>query len=120
MESQKPGDSPGPGPEVVQRQRVPTDQAALRVRSWTVQNQMRDVLGRVPAGAARKIFDFANPKELRAQQQAVCVAAKTKENTTSDEVAQVPRWILTEPLCQRISIRQYASSPRKDKNGYEI
>ena len=35
--------SPGPGTEVVERQRV---------RSWTVQNQMRDVFGWMTAGAA--------------------------------------------------------------------
>ena len=34
------------------------------VRSWTVQNEMRDVLGRVSAGAAGRILDFANPREI--------------------------------------------------------
>ena len=36
-----------------------------RVRSWTVQNEMRDVLGRVSAGAAERILDSANPREIR-------------------------------------------------------
>ena len=37
-----------------------------RVRScWTVQNEMRGVLGRVSAGAAVRILDSANPKEIR-------------------------------------------------------
>ena len=40
MDPQKPGNSPGPGPEVVKRQKVAIKQAALRVRSWTVQNEM--------------------------------------------------------------------------------
>ena len=31
-----------------------------RVRSWTVQNEMRGVLGRVSAGAAGRILDSAN------------------------------------------------------------
>ena len=35
-----------------------------RVRSWTVQNEMRDVLGRVSTGAAR-ILDSANPGEIK-------------------------------------------------------
>ena len=48
MEPQKPGNSPGSGPEVVERQRVAKERAAQRVRSWTVQNEIRVVLGRVP------------------------------------------------------------------------
>ena len=47
MEPQKPGNSPGPGSEVVQRQRVAQEQATQRVRSWTVQNEVRGVLGQV-------------------------------------------------------------------------
>ena len=65
MEPQKPGNSPGPGPEVVESQKVAKEQAAQRVRSWTVQNEMRDVLGQVSAGAAEKILDSANSKLIR-------------------------------------------------------
>ena len=43
-------------PEVVERRRV---------RSCTVQNKMRDVLGRVSTGAAGRILDSANPREIR-------------------------------------------------------
>ena len=57
--TQKPGNSSGSGPEVVQRQRVVKEWAAQRVRSWTVQNEMRGVLGRVSTGAAGKILDSA-------------------------------------------------------------
>ena len=49
MEPQKPGKSRGPKPEVVKR--VAKERAALRVRSWTVQNEI-GVLGRMPADAA--------------------------------------------------------------------
>ena len=66
MEPQKPGNSPGSRPEVVPRQRVAKERAAQRVRSWTVQNEIRDVLGRVSAGAAGRIFDSADPEEMRA------------------------------------------------------
>ena len=65
MEPQKPGNSSGSGPEVVERQRVAKEGAAQRVRSWTVQNEMRGVLGRVSAGAAGRILDSANPREIR-------------------------------------------------------
>ena len=51
MEPQKPGNSPGPGPEIVVRQKVAIEQAAQRLRSWTVQNVMKDVLNRMTAGA---------------------------------------------------------------------
>ena len=42
------------------RQRV-----AKKVHSWTVQNEMRGVLGRVSADAAKRILDSANPREIR-------------------------------------------------------
>ena len=44
---------------------------------------MRDVLGRVSAGAAGKILDSANPREIRTQQKAVSVAAKARGSTSS-------------------------------------
>ena len=65
MEPQKPGNSPGSGPEVVKRQRVAKERAAQRVRSWTVQNEMRDVLGRVSTGTLGGILNSANPREIR-------------------------------------------------------
>ena len=39
-----------------------------------------------------------------------------REHSECDEGAQVPRWKSMEPVCQRISMRQYASSPRKEKS----
>ena len=65
MEPQKPGHSLRPGPEVVERRRVVKERAAQRVRSWIVQNEIRGVLGRVSTGAARRILDCANPREIR-------------------------------------------------------
>ena len=64
MEPQKPGKSLGPGPEVVEKQRVVKERVAQRVHSWTVQNEMRGVLGRVSACAAGRILDSANLKEI--------------------------------------------------------
>ena len=66
MEPQKPGNFSGPEPEIVERQKVAKEQAAKRVRSWTVQNEMRNVLKRISAGATRKIFNSASPREIRA------------------------------------------------------
>ena len=63
MEPQKPGNSPGPRPEVVEKQRVAKERAAQRARSWTVQNEMRGVLGRVSAGAAGRTLNSANPRD---------------------------------------------------------
>ena len=65
MEPQKAGNFPGPGPEIVERQRVAKERAAQRVRSWKVQDEMRIVLGRLSTGAARRILDSANPREIR-------------------------------------------------------
>ena len=64
-EPQKPGNSPGSGPKVIERQRITKEGAAQRVRSWTVQNEMKGVLGRVSAGAAGRILNSANSREIR-------------------------------------------------------
>ena len=48
-------------PRVWTRGRKETE-SRQRVRSWTVQNEMRGVLGRVSAGAAERILDSANPR----------------------------------------------------------
>ena len=66
MESQKPVNSPRPRPEAVQRQRVTKERAAQRARSWTVQNEIKGVMLRVSAGAAKRILDSANPGEIGA------------------------------------------------------
>ena len=62
METQKPGNSP----RLDHRsQRVAKERAVQRVRSWTVQNKMRDVQGQVSEGAAGRILDSVNPEEVR-------------------------------------------------------
>ena len=66
MEPQKPGNSPGPGPEVVERQKIAKERAIQKVRSWTVQNEMRGILRLVSESAARRIFDSANSREIGA------------------------------------------------------
>ena len=66
MRSQKLGNSPGPGPEVVERQKIDKERATQRVRCWTVQNEIRGDFGRVSTSAARRIFDSANSREIGA------------------------------------------------------
>ena len=65
MRPQKPGNFQRSGPEIVERQKIAKERAAQRVRSWTVQNEMRGVLGRVSASAAKRILNSANPREIR-------------------------------------------------------
>ena len=48
MEPQKPGNSPEPVPEVIERQKIAKERAVQRLRSWKVQNEMRDVLDGCP------------------------------------------------------------------------
>ena len=50
MEPQKQGNYSPPAPEAVEKQRVATKRTAQRLHSWTVQNEMRGVLGQVSAG----------------------------------------------------------------------
>ena len=76
MEPLKPGNSPGPGPEIVKKQRAAKERAMQRVRNWTVEDEMRGVLGRVSAGAARRILDSANPRERR-----LCPLQRRREKT---------------------------------------
>ena len=59
------GQLPWSGLEVIERQRVTKERAAQRVCSWTVHNEMRGVLGRVSTGAAGRILDSANLREIR-------------------------------------------------------
>ena len=66
MEPQKPANSAGPGTEIVERQKTAKERTTQRVRSWTVQNKMRDDLGRVFASAAGRILDSSNPREIGA------------------------------------------------------
>ena len=51
MELEKPGSSPGSGPEVIEIHRVAKERPAQGVHSWTVQNEMRDVLELVSLSA---------------------------------------------------------------------
>ena len=50
-------------PRVWTRGRTETE-SRQRVPSWTVQNEMRDVLGRVSTGATGRILNSANPREI--------------------------------------------------------
>ena len=58
MEPQKTSNSLESGPEVVERQKVAKERAVQRVRSWTVQHEMRGVLGRMTESAAMKDSRF--------------------------------------------------------------
>ena len=66
IKHQKPGNSTGPGLESIEKQKVAKERAAQEVLSWTVQNEMRGVLGQVSAGTAGRIRDFANSREIKA------------------------------------------------------
>ena len=56
---------------------------AQRVPSWIVQNEMRGVLGRMFAGAAGRILDSTNSREITVFQKAVFIAANTRDYTAS-------------------------------------
>ena len=64
MAPQKPGNSPGPELEVVERQKIAKKRAAQRFCSWTVQNEMRDVVGRVSLSSAGRILNSAYSSDL--------------------------------------------------------
>ena len=63
---QKPRNFSGPGPAVVERQKIAKERAAQRVRCWAVYDEVKGVVGWVSSTAAEKIFDSANPTEIGA------------------------------------------------------
>ena len=91
MKPQKSGNFPRPGPEVVKRQRVAQERAAQNVISWTVQNEMRGVLGRVSASATGRTLDSANPQEIELNRRLCRYSVDEREHSERDEGAQVPR-----------------------------
>ena len=115
MEPQKPGNSTGPGTEVVERQQIAKERAAQRVRSWTVQNEMRGV--RKCCGKDSRFCQSYRDRSLK--EGCVRCSEGEREHNEHDVEAQVTRWKSREPVCGRISMRQYASSPRKEKSGYQ-
>ena len=66
MELQELGNSPRLGPKIVKRQRVAEERGTQRVRSWTVQNEIKGAPRRVSARAAGRILNFSNPRKIRA------------------------------------------------------
>ena len=54
--------------------------AAQKVRSWTVQNEMRGVLGQVVAGAGGRILNSANPREIKLNNR-LCRLQRGRERT---------------------------------------
>ena len=102
MEPQKAGNSPGPGTEVVERQKTAKERATQRDRSWTVQNEMRGVRKR-----CRKDSPFCQSYRDRSLTEG-CVRCSEgeREHSKHDVEARVPRWKSRESMCRRISMRQ--------------
>ena len=96
MEPQKPGNSPGPGPEVKEKPSVVKERAAKGVRSWTVQNETRGVLGRVSADAERWIL---NSREMNLTEGCVRCSEDEREHSERDEGAQFSQWKPREFAC---------------------
>ena len=80
--------APKSGQEIVKRQRVAKERR--RVRSWTVQNEIRGVLGRVSAGAAGRILDSANHRKSLVV-GCVYYSKVEREHSERDEGAHAPR-----------------------------
>ena len=65
------------------KEKIAKEQVTQRVCSWTVRNEMRGVLGGMFTSAARRIFNSANSREIRALQKTVSIAAKTRKHRAS-------------------------------------
>ena len=76
--------------------------------------------GRSVHRRCRKDSRFCQSKrDKNLKEGCVCCSDDERGHSEHDKGAQVPRWKLRKPVCRRISMRQYASSPRKQKSGYE-
>ena len=84
MKPQKPGN-------------FPRASGTERVLSWTVQNEVRYVLGQKTTGAASKIL---NSRDKNLTEGCVYCSKDKRGQNEFDEKAQAPQWILREPLCQ--------------------
>ena len=97
MELQKLGNSTGSATELVVGQQIAKEQATQRVRSWTVQNEMRGGRKR-----CRKDSRFCQSYRDRSLTEG-CVRCSEGERAHSehDVEAQVTRWKSREPVCRR-------------------
>ena len=78
----KPGNSPRPAPEVVETESPKSEQR--RVCSWTVQNEMGDILDRMIVGAAGRILDSRQIRVIKELTES-CVLCDENERTASIE-----------------------------------
>ena len=63
-----------------ERQKTAKGRTTQRVRNWTVQNEMKGVLGRVSASATQRILDSANPREIGLNRR-LCPLQRRRERT---------------------------------------
>ena len=94
MEPQKSGNSRGPGTEVVERQQIAKERATQGVRSWTVQDEMRNVRKR-----CRKDSRLCQSyRERSLKEGCVRCSEGEREHSQHDVEAQVTRWKSREPV----------------------
>ena len=65
MELQKPGNSPRPGREILNRKKIVKRRVAQIIHSWTAQNEMRSPLGGMTADAASRVLNSAYFREVK-------------------------------------------------------
>ena len=82
MELQKPGNSPGSGPEVVETE---SRQRVSGAESVAGQCRMRGVLGRVSTGAAGRILSSANPRDKNLKEGCVRCSLDERGHSEHDE-----------------------------------
>ena len=98
MKPQKPSNSSRHGPEIVERQRVAKERQ--RVRSCTVQYEMKGVLERMLADGAKTILDSREIKSLT--EDYVRCSKVERGNSKRDEGVQIPQWKPRVSACQKI------------------
>ena len=59
------------------KKKLPQSAASKKI-NWTGQNEMRDFLSRVTAGAKGRIFNFVHSEKLRTQKKVLSDTAKVR------------------------------------------
>ena len=87
------GQLPRHEPEVVKKREFAKKRGVQRVRSWTVQNEMRSIQVWMIAGAVRRIPNSANSRKLKSSREG---SVRCSEDESDEET---PSSIDTEGTC---------------------
>ena len=88
----------GPGTEVVERQKIAKERATQRVRSWTVQNEMRGLRKR----CSKDSRFYQSWRDRSLTENCVRCSEGERDHSEHEVETKVTRWKSRKPVCRRI------------------